>query len=241
MKPLSADQVLSLWERAEGGDALDHTLAILTGPLGFEAASAEALPLGERDRRILALQDQVFGAVLHASCRCPRCAEQLTFDLPTADLRSSGTAAEEAVLESGDLTIRFRLPNSGDIRAASSCADVASARGVLVERCVVQVARGGETVDVSMLGEADVERLAEHMAACDPQVETVLNVRCPACELDWEAVIDMGEFFWTELVDLGGRLVREVEVLARAFHWSEADILAMTPRRRRWYLELAEA
>jgi hypothetical protein len=238
-----ANDVLSLWERGERGGALDHTLAILTGPLELDTAAAEGLPLGERDRQILGLHTRVFGSVLHARCRCPQCDEQLMFDLPHPSLTSANpeTGTGVHVLESGDLTIEFRLPNSGDVRAASRAPDVLSARSLLVERCVQRVVRGGETIAASALTEGDVAQLAEQMTACDPLLETMLEVECPACAHQWEAVVEVGEFFWAELSDLAGRLSREVLVLARAFHWSEAEILAMSPRRRRLYLELAEA
>ena len=240
---MRANEVLSLWERGERGSALDHTLAILTGPLELDAAAAEDLPLGERDRQILGLHTQVFGGVLHARCRCPRCDEQLMFDLPTTSLDPAVHCAESGVeaLASGDLTIEFRLPTSADVRAAALAADVRSARDVLVQRCVLHALRGGETIAPSALTEPDVARLAEQMTTCDPLLETLLEVECPACAYQWEAVVDVGEFFWAELSDLAGRLSREVLVLARAFHWSEAEILAMSPRRRRLYLELAEA
>jgi hypothetical protein len=33
-------------------------------------------------------------------------------------------------------------------------------------------------------------------------------------------------------------MLREVDTLAAAYHWAEADILALSPRRRQAYLEL---
>jgi hypothetical protein len=37
------------------------------------------------------------------------------------------------------------------------------------------------------------------------------------------------------------RLVGDVHALARIYGWTEADVLAMSPRRRATYLELAGA
>ena len=253
---MRANDVLSVWERGERGTALDHTLAILTGPLELDAEVAEALPLGERDRQILGLHAAMFGGVLHASCRCPRCAERLTFDLPPrlfTDTVPADTATRPAesvlgpgagvhVLEADNLKIEFRLPNTADVRAASEAPDILAARDVLVQRCVLRALRGGEPIDLrSSITEHELELLAAQMTASDPLVETLLQLHCPACAHEWEAVVDLGEFFWAELTDLAGRLLHEVHVLARAFHWSESDILAMSPRRRRLYLELAEA
>ena len=44
---------------------------------------------------------------------------------------------------------------------------------------------------------------------------------------------------WSDLTDWVGRTLTEVHQLARAYGWSEAEILAMSGWRRRWYLEAA--
>ena len=37
------------------------------------------------------------------------------------------------------------------------------------------------------------------------------------------------------------RLLMDVHLLARAYGWSEAEVLALSPARRRFYLEMVEA
>ena len=49
----------------------------------------------------------------------------------------------------------------------------------------------------------------------------------------------MAEYLWKEVLIEARRLLREVNALARTYHWREADILALSPRRRQAYLELA--
>ena len=56
----------------------------------------------------------------------------------------------------------------------------------------------------------------------------------------WEASVDVGSFVWEEIAAEARRVVHEVDRLARAYGWREADILAMTPARRRTYLALVE-
>jgi hypothetical protein len=45
-------------------------------------------------------------------------------------------------------------------------------------------------------------------------------------------------FFWKEIAAHAKRLLREVHILAAAYKWREADILAMNPNRRQYYLEM---
>jgi len=49
---------------------------------------------------------------------------------------------------------------------------------------------------------------------------------------------DILTYLWSEIEDWAQRLLLEVHTLALAYGWSERDILAMSPRRRRLYLEM---
>ncbi len=77
------------------------------------------------------------------------------------------------------------------------------------------------------------------MAEQDPQAEILLDVACPACGHAWQTLLDIVDFVWREVSAGATRLLEEVHTLARAYHWREADILALSSRRRQAYLEMA--
>ena len=64
-------------------------------------------------------------------------------------------------------------------------------------------------------------------------------MECPECGAHFETPFDPPAFVWQELSTLANRLLWEVDQLARAYGWPEADILALSPTRRRAYLEIA--
>ena len=64
---------------------------------------------------------------------------------------------------------------------------------------------------------------------------------CPACGHAWSATLDIVAYLWDELDDWAQDLLAEVHVPARHYAWSERDILALTPVRRRFYLDLLQA
>ena len=68
-----------------------------------------------------------------------------------------------------------------------------------------------------------------------------LALDCPACGAHWQSVFDIVTFLWGEIEDWAQRLLYDVHLLASAYGWSERDIVAMTPRRRRMYLEMVGA
>ena len=76
------------------------------------------------------------------------------------------------------------------------------------------------------------------MAERDPMAEIQIQLACPACTQHWPLILDIASFVWTEIATQAKRLLAEVHILARAYGWREADILAMSDRRRRHYLDM---
>ena len=243
MRPLSACDLLRVWEVGEDQHPLDRALTLLTAAcpeLTWDELAA--LSVGQRDARLLTLREQTSGPTLNGFAECPRCAERLEFDVAVADLRvaaepDAGEEARELVIDG--LALRFRLPNSRDLAAVLDCQDPAAARNLLVQRCVLEASHDGVPVVGNELPAEAISRLTRRMAECDPQAEVLLDLRCPACEHGWQALFDIVAFFWAELAAQAKRLLREVHTLARAYGWRETDILNMSARRRQFYLEMA--
>lgn len=243
MRPLSPHDVLWVWEVGEHQHPVDRALTLLAvacPELTWEDVAA--LSVGRRDARLLTLRERTSGPKLNGFVECPRCAQRLEFDVTVADLRvdSEPDAGEEArELVTGGLELRFRLPNSRDLAAVASCEDTATARNLLAQRCILRISRDGIPVAASELPAEVIRGVAREMAAWDPQAEVMLDLRCPACDHDWQRLFDIVTFFWAELAAQARRLLHEVHTLARAYGWREADILDMSARRRRFYLEMA--
>ncbi len=64
------------------------------------------------------------------------------------------------------------------------------------------------------------------------------ELSCPACGHGWLTPLDAPGYLWREIETQARRLLHEVHALASAYGWREADILAMTARRRWAYLEM---
>jgi len=203
-------------------------------------AERAALGIGDRDGRLFALREQTFGPRLDGFAECPQCAEGLEFDVAVDDLRATPApgAEDNDYLMVGDLTLRFRLPDSRDLGAAAACLDAAAARRLVIERCVLYASRDGVPVAASDLSEEILTRLGQRIVECDPRAEVLLDLRCPACGHGWQMLFDIASYLWSELVAEANRLLGEVHTLAQAYGWSEADILGMNARRRQFYLEM---
>jgi hypothetical protein len=237
MPPLSAGEILGLWEAAAYQAPLDRALTILAAASpGTPREELARLPIGERDARLLDVRERTFGPAARGVAACEGCAERVEFALDLPALRIRQTGAGAGAVATDGWTLRFRVPNSEDLAAATGSADP---RGVLVRRCLTEALRDGRAAgDPDLPGET-VAQLAAAMAEQDPQAEVLLDYRCPACGRQGRILFDIVEFLWDEVRAQARRLLVEVSALARAYGWREADILAMSAMRRRAYLELA--
>lgn len=222
--------ILALWEASQAPRPHEAARALAAWALpDLSHEQVAALPVGRRDRAILELRAAVLGPALTLRAACPRCGEPVEADIP--DLRGDPPPALPAVheLAAADLHARFRLPTGDDLAAVADLPDPAAA---LLRRCLL-----APDDPPPALAEAVLAAMAE----LDPDADLELALACPACDHRWLAPFDVVAFFRAELTAWAGRLVHEVASLARAYGWREADILAMSPARRRLYLDAASA
>lgn len=242
MPSLSNAALLAVWESASARSAAERALSLIaTAEPQTPVEELARLSVGQRDVRLFELRAATFGQRLEIVGTCPRCAAPFEVETRVRDLlvdRRRDWPSELPEVEAGGLRVVFRLPDSTDLAAA---ARAESAARVLFERCVVQAERDGVPVASEELPATVARVVGERIRELDPQAEVELVLTCPACAHEWNAIFDIASYFWTEIDALATELMQQVHVLARAYAWSEADILAMTPRRRRYYLELAGA
>jgi hypothetical protein len=238
MRGLSAVQLLEVWENGAAQLEIERALTILAPALGGSREEVASLSLGARDRLLMELREATFGPVLSAYTECPHCAERLELPLDSSLLRSSADAPEPLRdLETEGFVLRFRLPATMDMAAAAGCGTVAEARRLICQSCILEASRGDTSVDVRELPDSIIDAFAANLAKCDPLAEILIDLACPACGRGWSIVFDVASFFWQEINGAAQRLLRQVATLARTYGWREADILAMSSRRRQFYLE----
>lgn len=240
MRPLSARDVLAVWEEDRGRSATLSALTLL-GAACPETPREEllALPVGERDRRLLELRRRTLGSSIESVGRCPACGleVELSFSTESLTVEDRGPDAETA-LERGPLALRLRLPTNEDLLAAEACSSADEARELLLGRCVVEARRGGDPISAGELSGDERAAVEEALAEADPRAVITLSVACPGCGHQWRELFDVARFFTEELGVHARRLLGEVHALARAYGWDESAILSLSARRRRTYLSM---
>jgi hypothetical protein len=240
MQPLSTSELLRVWEQGQSMPSYQKAMLILSAACPDESAQELAeLSIGRRDSRLMTLRGLTFGPQLTSLTECPACNEKLEFSLNVADIRCDAPESKNQLLQAqiGDYSIDFRPVNTVDLmEAGRGAADLSRIQGMLIKRCVREIRRQEEKPAVEHLPPHVVEALTVRMTEADPQADIRLSLCCPACSHGWQAAFDIVSFFWSEIEDWALRTLREIHLLASAYAWREADILAMSSLRRHIYL-----
>ena len=239
MPPLSSSALLAVWEAVSARSAAERALSLIaTAEPQTPAEQLARLSVGQRDVRLFELRAANFGQRLEIVGTCPECASPFELETRVGDLLVDEHRIESAELpevEAEGVRVVFRLPDSTDLAAA---ARAESPSRSLFERCVVEAVRDGVPVAAAELPATVVRAVGERMRELDPQAEVELMLTCPSCGHRWSDLFDIASYLWSEIDARAVELLQEVHALAHAYAWSEADILAMTPRRRRFYLDM---
>lgn len=183
------------------------------------------LSLGARDTALMRLRADWLGAQMPCVDRCAHCGEKVEFSAPLAVLAKP--TAEPVLPECGEY--HPRLLTTADLLAVAHLTPDA-ARQALAE------AAAGRP----LIRSEDAAQIADWLARADPMAHVRLDMRCDSCGGTWARPFDIVHMLWQELRALGQRLLRDIHHLALAYHWSEAEILAVPPARRRAYLEMLD-
>jgi hypothetical protein len=240
MRPLSASELLEVWEQGEYQHPIDKALTLLAVCCPERNQEELAgLSIGQRDALLFALRELMVGPLLDAFAECPACHAQLEFSLNTLDILSNAKAAEnsEITLDAEGFEVHFRLPNSIDFAAIAN-PGITEGEKTLLHQCVRRVLQDGDEIAWESLPEKVTSAVVTKMQESDPLAEVMLNLECPACDYRWPLLLDIVSFFWDELGAQAKQLLRQVHILARYYGWRETDILSMSARRRHHYLDM---
>jgi len=191
-----------------------------------------ALSVTDFEFLLLSLRASRFGQHLALGFVCPECGARVEVEFRVADYLSA--VRPRVVPEVTPDPARhgwfrldgagFRLPTAQDQAAVAA---LASPARYLAERCLDEAARQPPLR----------ARVVRAMAAMAPEVSRPIAGTCPACAASVEAPLHVTRVVVGELRRAAGAVHDDVDLIARAYHWPEAVILALPQDRRRAYAE----
>jgi hypothetical protein len=209
---------------------------------------------GDRDYLMLRLREMTFGPKVEAVWKCanPDCGKRMDVAFSLEELEFERRAVSERFFscripsghEDEGQIVEFRLPTGADQEALAPVVrvDEAGAVSQFLARCLRRVGECGQPSEdfINELPDAMRGRIIAEIERCAPQVEIELDLSCPECRTSFSVEFDFTAFFLAELKTNQRALEREAHFLAWHYHWSEQEILSLTRKKRRRYIELLQ-
>jgi hypothetical protein len=237
---LGDDEVLlAAWEYAVAWPTAARPAALVAFDRDQPVEEVLDLPLARSTYLAAAAYVAKFGSIADCTCTCPSCAEVL--GVPVDVLALAGPTPADPVspqpvhLCGGDTIVVRELTTRALLDAARS-GDPASAL-----RAASLRTPSGEPLSPDVLADlagADLTAIEDAADRLAGPAGAVLRMRCPACDHDIRAPVDIAGLLWERVDATIPLLLTEVAALASAFGWQEADILGLGTTRRHAYLRL---
>jgi hypothetical protein len=243
MKAFSAQELLAIWENGLAKEPIQKALILLMASCPETSPESFAkLSIGQRDSLLFDLREQIFGQKLTGISICQSCGEKVELEFSIDEIRVASEIAEESTtISSNGFEVQFRLPNSFDLAGLDTADDLGRSRDKLLERVILSANFGDEKMFLKDLPALIKEEVVKKMEQLDPQADIQIAMSCPSCGNQWQEVLDIVSFFWSEINAWAYRILREVHILASAYGWQESEILTMSQIRRQLYLEMLSA
>lgn len=233
---LGAAAVVDLAERAAQLSPGQWSLAFLRA--AYPCATDDtllALPVGSRDRHVIAARMQMLGGEICSQPVCAACGEVFELSLWPEDV---GLGPGDVEAEPGyrpvqccGRQVELRPVSLGDLLAIEAIADPRAAAQELGQRVI----RNPQEVP-PLTGD-----LSQALEALDPAADIWLSSACPECGAEHKVTFEPVSFVAQEMNLRARQILHEVVEIARVFHWSEREILALSDSRRAWYVAEALA
>ena len=226
-------QILNLWERGLERHPIDRALLLCAWARpDLPPAKLPDLPLGVLNRALLRLREAYFGPGIGAYADCEHCGERMEVNLDTRQLLAEGKEQDYAA-EFEISNYRFRTPCSRDLAAIAMEQDVEKAALKLLQQCCVSHPDHTGLGFAGLLAEAETV-----MELLDPEANINIALSCEDCGGSWLADFNIGALLWDEIDRRARSMLAQVHSLASAYGWTEPEILALSPQRRAYYLDM---
>lgn len=223
MRKLDEALALALIEQGQSLAPLDRAVLLASSFSKMSIGEAADLPLDRRDRLLIDVRQASFGSQVEIFACCPHCNEGHEADFDLSALPDAVPARAVTALVAGQ-ELCLKAPTSRAVAAAVTANDP----GLLAAACI----EAGE-VAVSEARAAEIEAALEEAY---PLLAIEFDLSCSACERSFGTRFDIVAWLWAEIEALAERALDAVDRIARAYGWSEAAILGLSPARRALYL-----
>ena len=231
------DRVLRAWERGAGRSAaVRAALALEIISPEFISPGGHSTTLFARDDALMRLRMSLLGSQVDAVVQCPGCATEFDLPLDLAALTGSRPAPASVPVEAGGFVALVRPPTAQDLERIPLDMPTEALAEALFLSCVESATRDGHPVEPTALP-PEIRTEASAALSARGMESPSADMTCGECGHRWQAPLDIAGVLSRDIDTWALRQLDEVHRIASAYHWRESEILALSPARRRFYLD----
>ncbi|MBS1703829.1 MAG: hypothetical protein JST12_19345 [Armatimonadetes bacterium] len=229
--------LLDLWERSAGMSPVERSLVLAS----FEGSVESGAPLGRVAGHVLDLRSRLFGRRFELMSACPECGEPAEVEFAANQLPTPTSEDQTVEVAMDGYRVLARPANSLDVAYLLRFDEVEVAELALRKRCTLMAEYEGVPVELESIPTTVWAAVEDALDALDPLAAAGVNLQCPTCSTEWRAQFDVTAIVYRELSIHARGILGQVDALARAYGWTEDAVLALSPARRRSYLDMVKA
>ncbi|MEJ2550839.1 MAG: hypothetical protein P8Y98_15055 [Anaerolineales bacterium] len=215
--------------------------ACLANRESIDPAILETLSVGDRLALLLELVRTNGHEILvvNMTCDAAGCGQSFEVDVKLAalqELQRRANKVERVEVHAHGARIILRRPTAQDQYRWQRCSfeDSQQAAEEMVQSLLVE-----SEVELALpIPEAVVLTIEEAMLSADPLIAPTVTSKCPYCGQNGERPMDLGRMLLAHLKDVQSSVIDTIHRLAKSYHWTEDEILALPAKRKEQYLKL---
>ena len=236
--PTGAEDILLL-----EGPVYDTALALeliarLASPAKGLVVEWSTLCVTDLDALALLLRQMIFGDLIRTDIICPTqdCGKRIDITFRIKEYLAHHRPRKARDVEAADETGWFRLRGTPvSFRLPSGADQIAVALTLKPERELVRRCIRPADLPVRL-----VKRVETAMEAMAPSLSHNLRGQCSECGATVDIYFDIQQFVLRELANQAAFIYEDVHLLAKYYHWTQAEILSLPHSRRTRYTELLQ-
>ena len=218
-----------------------NTCLIRSSRTAPERDSIEGLPVGERLAMLIKLVQSCGLDILTVTIACerPECGQsyELELDLPAFyELHRTATVVDRLEVENRGSILSLRRPTAEDqyrwqVQNFKNTKQAA-------EQMALSIVVESDMDMSSPIPEATIQAIGKVLQSADPLLAPMVRSECPDCGNWQEQPLDLGLVLLHHLEGIQTGVLEAIHQIARAYHWTEEQILNLPVKRREQYLNL---
>lgn len=232
---MQTNSILDVWDHCVGKNQTIKGASLAS--LAFHDAhtsNIENWSIEKRDVALFHVRKSLFGNHFNNITNCPHCNQRVEWEL---DFQQLGIPSLESVpdnveipINTPDYHLRVRLPLSNDLFGKDEFE--------IIKNCILNFKEyQGEAIDKTIPKIIINQINYEFDKVCKASNITYL-LSCAECSHEWQVFFDIVSYLWQEIDQWAKTFLDQIYMLAKAFGWSERDIINMSENRRHHYLNL---